>query len=541
MNKQQITFIFALILLFLHAPADAKKYLPDDPLWIDPDEMDSPQPDKANISQLYDFVENSFSDPAGKDVRSASNINTIGEVPDSSWFVNRIGLHDMSTEELIRGPSQMDGPDLSKPWVITSAKSEGISPGFRIQDARGDTYFIKFDPPKYPQLATSAEAISSRFFHAFGYNVPAYSVVFVTRDQLVVDPEAKISETGGKKRPMTAKDVDQLLELVAKLPDGRIPVSASPRLPGTDLSKFKYYGTRSDDANDIFPHQDRRELRGLRVFSAWLNHDDSRSVNTMNMYVTEGERHFVRHYLIDFGSTLGSGSVTIQSHRAGNEYIIEAQPSLKSGLTFGLWDRPWRRVKYPDYPAVGRYEADYFRPERWKPEYPNAAFDKMQNVDAFWASKIIHRFTNEMIKAIVHSGQIMDPQAEDYLARTIQERKDKILRYYFSRLNPLDAFEINSSGQSLNFRNLGVEIGLSKQTAYEYQWFTFDNEKETATPVGELLSTSEPSLPLPQYESDYLMVRIRTRSQDQPDWAKSVSVYLRSHPERTVVGIERED
>ncbi|NIW47138.1 MAG: hypothetical protein GWN30_21030, partial [Gammaproteobacteria bacterium] len=59
-------------------------------------------------------------------------------------------------------------------------------------------------------------------------------------------------------------------------------------------------GIRDDDLNDVIPHQHRRELRGLRVVAAWLNHFDTKANNTLDVYVEDG---YVRHYLIDFGST----------------------------------------------------------------------------------------------------------------------------------------------------------------------------------------------------------------------------------------------
>src|SRR4029077_4327891 len=125
--------------------------------------------------------------------------------------------------------------------------------------------------------------------------------------------------------------------------------------------------------NDIFAHENRRELRGLRVFSAWLNHDDSRAINSLDMLVRDGDRSYVKHHLIDFGSTLGSGSTGAQKARAGWEYLWEPAPAFERIFTFGLWDRKWDRVPYPDFASIGRIEADQFEPEAWKPEYPNPA------------------------------------------------------------------------------------------------------------------------------------------------------------------------
>ena len=68
------------------------RFYPDDPLWVDDDKAF----DAAGVAPLedlnaFDFVENTFVKPGEKrDVR-AMNVNSLDEVPDSSWFTNRIG------------------------------------------------------------------------------------------------------------------------------------------------------------------------------------------------------------------------------------------------------------------------------------------------------------------------------------------------------------------------------------------------------------------------------------------------------------------
>ena len=69
-------------------------------------------------------------------------------------------------------------------------------------------------------------------------------------------------------------------------------------------------------------------------------------------------------------------------------------------------------IDYPDVPpSVGRFEAKAFDPLKWKPEYPNPAFDNMRPDDAFWAARIVSRFTDEMIGAVVQKAQYSDPRA----------------------------------------------------------------------------------------------------------------------------------
>ena len=145
----------------------------------------------------------------------------------------------------------------------------------------------------------------------------------------------------------------------------------------------------SDDPNDIYPHERRRELRGMRVFAAWLNHDDARSINSIDTYVQEDGRRYIRHYLQDFGSNLGSGSTSAQQPRGGNEYLIEGDKIAKGLVTFGFCRRDWAKVRYPDNPSLGNIEAEFFQPWKWKTEYPQPAFDQMDDADAFWAASLV--------------------------------------------------------------------------------------------------------------------------------------------------------
>ena len=88
--------------------------------------------------------------------RRAMSINTIDEVPDSNWFTNRIiSGRPMTVEKSPKGPTRR--PVRPGKWTITSGKSDGVTPGFTILDAKGDRWFIKFDPPKWREMATGAE------------------------------------------------------------------------------------------------------------------------------------------------------------------------------------------------------------------------------------------------------------------------------------------------------------------------------------------------------------------------------------------------
>ncbi len=520
----------------------AQKFLTDDPVRVDADDLPIPMPKSRSLSQIADLLKNSFSHrpPKTEDILPAQNVNTLGDVPDSSWFQNRLGSRPMSPAELARGPNRQ-APDISRPWQIVSGKTEGITPGFMIRDSRGEIYFIKFDPLEHPQLATSAEAISTRFFHAFGYHVPENHLVRISPGNLLANSDSVLREGRGKKRVMAQADVERILRLVPRLPDGKIQVLASRLLPGRPLGPFEYIGTRSDDANDVFRHENRRELRGLRVFAAWLNHDDSRSINTLDMYLPRGEQGYVKHHLLDFGSCLGSGSIERQSRRAGNEYLVEWSPILKAGLTLGLWDRPWRHVNYPEHPGVGRFESDYFQPQDWKPEYPNPAFERMLPEDAFWACRILMRLNEESIRAVVRTGQLVDAESEEYLVRTLLERRRKIVRHYLAGINTLDEFRVRGRNGSpvLEFSDLSLKEAPTRSRTYVYEWSRFDNGTRQSASLGPAVPSAVPSIPLPPARPEFLKVRIRAVDNREAGESHPVCVYLRTQPEMAVVGIDR--
>ncbi len=298
---------------------DTRRFYPDDPLWQDDDRRDIAPVQKVDLSATYDLVENSFG-KASRSRGTALNTNTLGEVPDSSWFTNRLGLRDMTIDEVLHGPATIDGP-APGPWTVIGQPGSGITPKFTIKDANGITFVVKLDPPEAPELASSVELIGTKIFHAIGYNVPEDFIASLDPAQLAVAPGTMFKAKDGTRRPLLMADVQRWLYRQPRQNDGTIRVLASRWVPGKVVGQFRYTGTRPDDANDIYPHERRRELRGLQVFAAWLNHDDARSLNSIDTYVEENGRRYIRHYLQDFGSTLGSGSTSAQQPRAGNEYL----------------------------------------------------------------------------------------------------------------------------------------------------------------------------------------------------------------------------
>lgn len=530
-------------------PTARRRFYPDDPIWIDRDQIDVAAVADLDLSKSYDFLENTFGGRRGSD-GPALNVNTLGEVPDSSWFTNRIGRRDMTIEEILRGPDTLDGP---APGVlrITGRPWAGITPKFTVKDSRGDTYLLKLDPLLAPELPSSVEIICTKIFHALGYWVPEDYLLDLDPARLEIREGAMFHTENGYVHPIAPADVVHWLKGAPRTADGKVRVVASRFVPGKVVGQYRYYGTRPDDPNDVFPHERRRELRGLAAFSAWLNHDDARSLNSLDAYVEVDGTHHIRHYLQDFGSNLGSGSTSAQQPRGGYEYVIEQDKIWKGIFTLGLWPRGWEKVKYPDFTSVGNVEADFFEPSKWKTEYPNPAFIRMDAADAFWAARLVSHFTDDVLRAIVKTGRLSDPRAEVYLTDVILKRRDKVVNYWITRTNPLDAFRVDSKGsiRELGFENAAIRVkAASPRATYEVSWSKLDNlaDREEATGDRVRLDATRATIPDDAWgpEDDmgtrYAVADIRTLHPDFTQWNAPVRVSLRNRRgEVDVVGIER--
>lgn len=441
--------------------ADDRRHLEDEPALRDP-------------SLVWNTIETSINRPVGRffhpgrivrnvgsvfgaeKAQNAANVNRLDEVPNSSWFTNRIGLFPMAPEAVRRGPGDGRGPDRSGAWTVVGAKTGGVSKGFRIRDPRGRIFLLKFDPPQYPGMSSAAGAIASRLMHAAGYFVPQDDVVFFGRSRLVVAPDVTVRGPDDTDVPFTDADLDTLLTGVPREPDGTYRALASRFLSGKPLGPFDWQGRRGDDPNDRVDHEDRRELRGLRMLAAWINHFDLKQHNTLDMLVVEDERRFVRHHLIDFASSLGAGGTG--PHRPyGVEYSLDVSAMTGRWFALGFHEDSWRYLQLDSAaPELGYFESERFDPMEFKPQFPNSAFADFTARDGYWAAKIISAFTREHVEAAVAAGQYRDPQSAERLVEILLARRAKIVRTWFDRVPPLDFFRVADG------RLVGEDLGVAR-------------------------------------------------------------------------------
>lgn len=534
----------------------------EEPLWDDPDRRPVPGPPQeyespfawdAADQTIFRPVSRFFAvDPAGE----AVNVNAMDEVPDSSWFTNRVGMAEVTEEALERGPCPERVLDPQEgPWTVTDAKPNGANPGFIIEDPDGRKWLLKFDGLDQPERATAADVIGSRIYWAAGYYAPCNLVVFFDRSVLRIDPEAEAENAEGEDVPMRQEHVETVLAAGVRDGDGRYRASASLFLEGKPLGPWRYQGTRDDDPNDVVAHEDRRDLRGMYVLASWLNHFDSREQNTLATWI-EGDdgRGHVRHNLIDFGDSFGSiWEYEGITRRLGHAYYLDIPYLAEDFVTLGLIERPWDD---PEYGAAGRvfayYDVDSFVPDRWRAGYPNPAFGRMSERDAAWMARIIARIDDETLATLVEQGRIQSDVAREELMRILRGRREKILRRWFQEVSPLAHPRIVERGgqAELCMEDLAVTGGVAPPEQRWYAGRAYLGESLTRAPLEGLRATGDPDAhvcaPLPEVPGAspqgprYLIVDVAglTGREDERNPAR-VHLYHLGGEQYRIVGLER--
>ena len=518
-----------------------------------PDEYFSPFAWDGLDQMVFRPLANFFAvDPAGP----AVNVNAVDEIPNSSWFTNRLGTRTLTPEEVAAGPctgQALLDPEVG-PWTVTGAKPNGANPGFLIKGPDGSRYLLKFDGLEQQPRATAADAIGTRIYWAAGYYTPCNRILYFDRSILVIQDGATADGPDGEEEPLTQEHLDEVFSKALRLEDGRYRTNASLFLHGMPIGPWRYEKTRDGDPNDVIPHEERREIRGAGVLASWVNHFDSREQNTLDMFVrVDGERGFVRHHYIDFGDCFGSmWEWDMLSRRFGHSYFVDFEHIAADFISLGAVVRPWDKAEFgPAGEIFGYFTNAPFDPGDWHNEYPNPAFSRMQDHDGAWMARILAGFTGELIDAAVDAGRFPDPFHATELKRILRGRRMQILTYWFAELSPLARPTLHSDERAttLCLDDLAVQsevVAADRRTYTAEAWLGLEFSRRNALRVTEPLPGRVcVQLPAARHATEasptYVVLDVVAATDGEPQYPARVHVYQTAPNGFVVVGLERPD
>lgn len=457
-------------------------------LWHDPDDAPVPMPPERldpGSMHLWAGANNAIFRPADR-VFSADyglesvNVNALDDVPDSSWFADpRRDPVDPSRPPRALPADVMERGAVSDvpprpPFRIVRALTGGSAAGFAVIDALGRKYALKLDPEDHLGLVTSTDAVCTRLAWASGWRVPADEVLDVNRADLIVPPDAKMMNSWGREVRLDTGDVDAMLWHAARNRDGSYRAVASRWVPGHVLGPFAWKGRDIHDANDRYDHENRRDLRGFGTWAAWVDDVDTMENNTMDSYVGAPDRGHVQHYQLDLGGSFGAFNNQPKLYWMGDQSYFQFDRVVASlgdlGLVPHRWEnRRWQRRRnqlVEQYPEFGGFTDEHFDPRKWRPITDVPPFVRATERDRYWGARRVAAFSRDELRGAVNAGRYR-PEAGDYLVEVLWRRRDAVARDGFSRVAPLDHFQV--AGGRLCFTDWWVRAGLGGGDATDYR------------------------------------------------------------------------
>ena len=153
-------------------------------------------------------------------------------------------------------------------------------------------------------------------------------------------------------------------------------------------------------------------------------------------------------------------------------------------------------------------------------------------------------FSDDMIRALVHTAGFTDQAAEQHLADVLIERRDKIGAAYLIVVHPLVNFALSSAGR-LSFENAAVAAGVAAEPrgGYHVRWEQFDNATGALAPIGESTidvgGAMDATATLPDAHDTFVAVTVSAVQPSYGAWAPVRAYFRRAVHGWALVGIDR--
>ena len=366
----------------------APRFYQDDPIAREPESQDASKAEPSEISRMYEMTYNLFVTagykPSGL---RAKNINTIDEVPDSSWFTNRIGTrtdhrrgdHARADRRCATRSVALDadpGEDRRRASGLHREGRQGrnlvprvrsaVLPGGATgcgRDRDEDLLGARLQPGGIVPVRRSIRRTSTSTRRPRFAGPPAKRTPF-TQDDINDDPRARRSQQGRHvsrhRRPPASRQDSRRLPL-------RGHASRRSRTISSRTSTAASCARCASSARGPTSRTSRRPTRSTR--------SSPRTAATI-----------VKHYLQDVGSTFGMCN-DLHEWDLSWEHFYQGDTMRKRLFSFGFALSPWQTVKYSRVPVDRQVRRRRFDPRKWRPQTPTTAYMEMRDDDAFWAAR----------------------------------------------------------------------------------------------------------------------------------------------------------